>query len=207
MYGSLKLRPPNDPAVQALTLIFTLTATSLPVNTATLFSLFPRLLSLWTLPCCSCCVVWVGLTLSLFFSPGVMQVVCALAPPTASTQRPCLRRRGNPCRRPQLRPNPGPDPGSRVEALRDFETSEIHRQPLDQVVLQLRAMLQTGVTQIIQSMLEPPPLTSVQRSFVELHRLAIMTNPTLTSAPWEPDSDPRCTCAFVQARDDDRAER
>ena len=64
-------------------------------------------------------------------------------------------------------------------ALRDHELSEIHRQPLDAVVLNLRAMLQAPVAPLLASTLEPPDPAHVARSLAALRATGLLTAPVV----------------------------
>lgn len=54
--------------------------------------------------------------------------------------------------------------------MREHDASEMHRQPLDAVVLQLRTMLpDESVSRALAETLEPPDAAHVQRAFASLH--------------------------------------
>ena len=51
------------------------------------------------------------------------------------------------------------------DGFAEHECAEIHRQPLDATLLQLRAMLDQPVTPVLEQTLEPPDLAYVGRAF------------------------------------------
>ena len=59
-----------------------------------------------------------------------------------------------------------------------FTTSEIHRQPLDKVVLDLMT-LETDLTAaaMLAETVEPPSIDAVRRSYDELHASHLITFP------------------------------
>jgi len=61
--------------------------------------------------------------------------------------------------------------------LMDHQRSEIHRQPLDQVVLDLRAMLDAAVAPLLAQTLEPPAFEHVQASLRSLRQNGLLTEP------------------------------
>ena len=61
--------------------------------------------------------------------------------------------------------------------LRDHELSEIHRQPLDAVVLNLRAMIDAPTGLLLASTLEPPEAAHVNRSLGSLRDSGFLTQP------------------------------
>ena len=71
---------------------------------------------------------------------------------------------------------------SLFEGFDDHEMSEVHRRPLQDVILDLRTMLEDsagfdGVVPILKDLLEPPDMNNVQRSFEYLHRAGMITVP------------------------------
>eukprot|EP01044_Picomonas_judraskeda_P002805 COSAG03_NODE_213_length_10549_cov_7.843349_2_plen_1370_part_00 len=66
-------------------------------------------------------------------------------------------------------------PQSLFDALPEHECSEIHRQPLDSTILQLRAMLDQQVVPVLQETLEPPDLSHVDRSFKSLFEMGMIS--------------------------------
>jgi HrpA-like RNA helicase len=58
-----------------------------------------------------------------------------------------------------------------------FEPGEMIRIPLDSVILMLKEMLSEEVTDVLLSCLEPPNVTTVDRSFQSLHRAHFITTP------------------------------
>lgn len=76
------------------------------------------------------------------------------------------------------------------EGFDEHEQSEVHRQPLQDVILDLRTMLEDsagfeGVVPILEDLLEPPDMNNVEKSFEYLHRAGMITTArdegTLTS--------------------------
>ena len=65
----------------------------------------------------------------------------------------------------------------RFELLRPYELSEIHRQPLDAVVLNLRSMLDAPVGPMLAQTLEPPAADHVGRSLTALRKQGFLTEP------------------------------
>ena len=63
------------------------------------------------------------------------------------------------------------------DALRDHEVSEIHRQPLDAVVLNLRAMIDAPVGPLLASTLEPPKTQHVNRALAALRESGLLGAP------------------------------
>jgi HrpA-like RNA helicase len=66
--------------------------------------------------------------------------------------------------------------------MQDHEESEIHRTPLQDVILGLRSMLEasvgfTGVVPILKDLLEPPDMRNVHKSFDYLHYAGMITVP------------------------------
>ena len=69
------------------------------------------------------------------------------------------------------------------EKFRDHEESEIHRKPLQDVILGLHIMMEDsmnfeGVVPILEDMLEPPEMVNVEQSFEYLHKVRLLTGPT-----------------------------
>jgi len=62
--------------------------------------------------------------------------------------------------------------------MEPFESGEIVRIPLDQVILSLRDMLGEAVTPILLESLEPPDIRNIERSFESLHEANFLTQPT-----------------------------
>lgn len=59
-----------------------------------------------------------------------------------------------------------------------FEPGEMLRIPLDSVILMLKEMLtDDAITEILQSCLEPPNLSTIERSFESLHSSHFITTP------------------------------
>ena len=67
---------------------------------------------------------------------------------------------------------------SMFDSLPEHECSEIHRQPLDSTILQLRAMLDQQVVPVLKETLEPPDLSHVDRSFRSLFEMGMLTEPS-----------------------------
>ena len=65
----------------------------------------------------------------------------------------------------------------RYELFRPYEQSEIHRQPLDAVVLNLRSMLDAPVGPMLAQTLEPPAADHVGRSLTALRAQGFLTEP------------------------------
>ena len=61
--------------------------------------------------------------------------------------------------------------------MRPYELSEIHRQPLDAVVLNLRSMLDAPVGPVLAQTLEPPAADHVGRSLTALRKQGFLTEP------------------------------
>ncbi len=59
----------------------------------------------------------------------------------------------------------------------DHDGGEIHRQPLDGVILGLKSMLNQAVVPILQDILEPPKVDFVQRAFVSLYDNDLIDSP------------------------------
>ncbi len=59
----------------------------------------------------------------------------------------------------------------------DHEEGEVHRQPLDGVILNLKSMLNQAVAPILQDIIEPPNFDFVQRSFVSLYNNDLIDSP------------------------------
>lgn len=65
----------------------------------------------------------------------------------------------------------------------EHEEAEVNRQPLQDVILDLRSMLEdakgfTGVVPILQELLEPPDMRNVYKSFELLFRLNMISHPS-----------------------------
>jgi len=70
---------------------------------------------------------------------------------------------------------------SLFEGFDEHEQSEVHRQPLQDVILDLRSMLQDGagfqgVVPILEDLLEPPDMNNVGRSFDYLYDAGMITS-------------------------------
>lgn len=65
-----------------------------------------------------------------------------------------------------------------ARAMRDFDEGEIRRQPLDAVILQLRGTLGGRVEPVLRELLEPPDLSTIDRSFDSLHEAALYSLPS-----------------------------
>ena len=63
--------------------------------------------------------------------------------------------------------------------FQEFETGELHRVPLDQVVLQLRTLLadEPSIAAVLADTLEPPNAAHVLRSFASLYELDLFDSP------------------------------
>jgi len=59
-----------------------------------------------------------------------------------------------------------------------FEAGEIVRVPLDSVILSLREMLNEAVTPILLDCLEPPDISTIERSFQSLHESNFISDAT-----------------------------
>lgn len=60
----------------------------------------------------------------------------------------------------------------------DFEPGEMSRIPLDNVILMLRGMLaDEPVTEVLLDALEPPNISTIDRSFASLHRNHFISSP------------------------------
>ena len=64
--------------------------------------------------------------------------------------------------------------------LQEHEESEVHRTPLQDVILNLRSMLEAsinfnGVVPILEDLLEPPDMRNVHKSFDYLHYAGMIT--------------------------------
>ena len=57
-----------------------------------------------------------------------------------------------------------------------FESGEMVRIPLDQVILSLRDMMNEAVTPILLDCLEPPDVTNIERSFESLFTSNFITD-------------------------------
>ncbi len=69
------------------------------------------------------------------------------------------------------------------DRFQDHEQSEVHRQPLQDVILSLRTMLEDsanfdGVVPILEDLLEPPDMGNVEKSFGYLHYAGMVTEPS-----------------------------
>ncbi|CAM9299772.1 unnamed protein product [Chrysoparadoxa australica] len=62
--------------------------------------------------------------------------------------------------------------------MEDHEEGEMHRQPLDSVILGLRGMLATQVLPILQAVLEPPDIGTIERSFESLNENGLIDHPS-----------------------------
>ena len=66
--------------------------------------------------------------------------------------------------------------------MQEHEESEVHRTPLQDVILGLRSMLEasvgfSGVVPILEDLLEPPDMRNVKKSFDYLHYAGMITVP------------------------------
>ena len=59
-----------------------------------------------------------------------------------------------------------------------FEQGELARSPLDNTILSLRDMLNEAVTPILLDCLEPPDISTIERSFQSLHASNFISSPT-----------------------------
>jgi HrpA-like RNA helicase len=59
-----------------------------------------------------------------------------------------------------------------------FEQGELARSPLDNTILSLRDMLNEAVTPILLDCLEPPDISTIERSFQSLHESNFISSPT-----------------------------
>jgi HrpA-like RNA helicase len=69
-------------------------------------------------------------------------------------------------------------PAALHASLPEHECSEIHRQPLDATLLQLRAMLDQPVVPLLAETLEPPDLSHVDRAFESLFKIGMISTPS-----------------------------
>ena len=68
------------------------------------------------------------------------------------------------------------------QEMQEHEESEVHRTPLQDVILSLRSMLESsisfnGVVPILEDLLEPPDMRNVHKSFDYLHYAGMITVP------------------------------
>ena len=68
------------------------------------------------------------------------------------------------------------------QQMQEHEESEVHRTPLQDVILSLRSMLEAsisfdGVVPILEDLLEPPDMKNVHKSFDYLHYAGMITIP------------------------------
>eukprot|EP01041_Mallomonas_annulata_P007018 gene7018-14283_t len=68
------------------------------------------------------------------------------------------------------------------EKFDDHEVAEVHRQPLQDIILRLRAMLEDtdsfeGVVPVLMDLLEPPDVDNVEKSFDYLFRADMLSRP------------------------------
>jgi len=62
--------------------------------------------------------------------------------------------------------------------MQAFEKGEIVRTPLDSVILSLKNMMNEGeVTSILLECIEPPKVSTIDRSFESLHKSSFITSP------------------------------
>jgi HrpA-like RNA helicase len=69
------------------------------------------------------------------------------------------------------------------EKFLPHELAEVHRRPLQDVVLGLWIMLEnsatfTGVTSILERLIEPPDVRNIQQSYETLHEFDLITHPS-----------------------------
>jgi hypothetical protein len=74
-------------------------------------------------------------------------------------------------------------PSSLYQKFVEHETSEIHRTPLQEVILDLDLMFETtpsfqGVVPILSELLEPPEMQNITQSFQHLYELGMISTPT-----------------------------
>ena len=68
------------------------------------------------------------------------------------------------------------------DSLSEHELSEVHRTPLQDIILNLRVMFEsahtfTGVVPLLQELVEPPEIANVDRSFEYLYNANMITSP------------------------------
>jgi HrpA-like RNA helicase len=59
----------------------------------------------------------------------------------------------------------------------EHEEGEMHRQPLDSVILGLRAMLGTRVIPVLENVIEPPHIENIDRAFAALNEDGLINAP------------------------------
>jgi len=130
-----------------------------------------------TLPDCDC-VICLGTHKALRYDPRThrVQLVNTWVSKASSTQRAGRTGRVRPGNVYRLYSK------ALFDKFQEHEESEVHRQPLQDVILSLRVMLEDsadfqGVVPILEDLLEPPDMANVQRSFSYLHYSGMITVP------------------------------
>ncbi len=66
------------------------------------------------------------------------------------------------------------------ESFDEFDTAEIRRRPLDSLILGLKAMLEQPVIPLLNSVLQPPSMTHVEKAFESLFKQRFIAEPSDT---------------------------
>ncbi|CAM9943012.1 unnamed protein product, partial [Phaeothamnion confervicola] len=61
--------------------------------------------------------------------------------------------------------------------MAQYELGEMHRQPLDAIILSLRSMLGDKVVPVLEESIEAPDMERIDRSFESLHELGFLSRP------------------------------
>ena len=61
--------------------------------------------------------------------------------------------------------------------MKEFESGEMLRMPLDSVILMLKEILNEDTTPALMNCLEPPDLSTIERSFSSLHKANYLSEP------------------------------
>ena len=61
--------------------------------------------------------------------------------------------------------------------MKEFESGEMLRMPLDSVILMLKEILNEDTTPALLNCLEPPDLTTIERSYNSLHKANYISQP------------------------------
>ena len=82
--------------------------------------------------------------------------------------------------------------------MKEFESGEMLRMPLDSVILMLKEILNEATTPALLDCLEPPDLSTIERSYQSLFKSNFITQPDddgdITTLVRLNDNDDHCSC-------------
>ena len=82
--------------------------------------------------------------------------------------------------------------------MKEFESGEMLRMPLDSVILMLKEILNEATTPALLDCLEPPDLSTIERSYQSLFKSNFITQPDddgdITTLVRLNDNDDHCCC-------------